>query len=207
MGTQQTIRRIERLDDPMLGPWLDLYQESFPLAEQMRVSDFIRALQSGFVHEYGNARMLVLERPDFDGPAGIAWQQFTLSGRALWLYYLAVSPSLRGQGTGAWFYKALIDLARAERPGLELLVFEVERPDLLEGSERTSAERRIAFYRRLGARLVNNVVYYQDVGWQPPVQMYLMAHTLVPIHEDKLAGMLRDIFGHGAEPFDHIELE
>ncbi len=200
------IRRITHLGDPLLGPWLDLYQESFPLPEQLKVSEFIRALQRGFGGEFEGTSMLALERED-GGLAGLAWHQLALGGRVLWLFYLAVSPEMRGRGTGARFYHELIERALAEHPELELVVFEVERPDMLQGEEARQAERRIAFYRRLGAKLVSNVSYTQDVGWQPPLRMYLMVHPLAAISEARLTAMLREMFGHLCEPFERAVLE
>ena len=191
----------------MLGPWLDMYQQSFPLNEQVLVSAFVRALQQGFEGESAGASMLVLEEEGSASPLGICWHELALGGRALWLYYIAVAPEARGQGVGARFYRDVVELAKTENPGLELMVFEVEHPGTLEGEGRALAERRIGFYRRLGAKLVSNIVYYQEVGWQPPVRMHLMAHPLSDIGEDAIADMLRELFGHLAEPFDRVVLE
>ena len=80
------------------------------------------------------------------------------------------------------------------------VLIEVERPDLAHTEvERVLAERRIAFYRRQGARLLEGVHYVQSVGLhQPPLSMHVMLHPLQSLDAETAFCLARAVFGGAA---------
>ena len=71
------------------------------------------------------------------------------------LEYLAVAPAARNAGIGARILAYLRELTGTAQPGIEGIIFEVDRPeDATDSSERDLRERRIGFYQRNGAALL-----------------------------------------------------
>jgi GNAT superfamily N-acetyltransferase len=79
------------------------------------------------------------------------------------LEYLAVAPEARNAGIGGSILTRLReDLAEAAQPGTDGIIFEVDRPEDADGSgERELRRRRIAFYRRHGAVMVDGALDYR----------------------------------------------
>lgn len=169
------LHELSRLDDPLLLPWLDLYETSFPPNEKVLVSDHLRVLHRKAQGEGQGETLLAAVDPA--GTLGaMARYEVCRDPDVAWLWYLAVRPELRNRGLGAWIYRHLLgEIAAA---GLEAALFEVEIPTLAHSEEeRRFAERRIHFYRRLGAFLVEGIDYEQSVGSHcPPTPMHLMVH-------------------------------
>jgi ribosomal protein S18 acetylase RimI-like enzyme len=149
------------------------------------------------------------DRPRF---CGMVWYVRAPKQGYLALWYLAVHRRMRSKGVGAAVMRQLI--ATAQRDGYRAIVFEVEDPDHVEGDSpaevrkcRALAERRIQFYRRLGARLAANLIYYQKVGWQKPLRMSLMALPLAAdVTADEILRMLKHSFREGLEPAESLVL-
>lgn len=100
---------------------------------------------------------------------GYAFLTRWIQGFSLVFLY-AVFPSCRGQGEGTRFMEELISAGK----GQEGLILEVERPeDAKTQQEAETRRRRIAFYERLGYRLVLEIEY---VIYGVP--MYLMVRPL-----------------------------
>jgi ribosomal protein S18 acetylase RimI-like enzyme len=214
-----------RLDE-FLSPWLDLYQEAFPLREQMRFSYIIKTLQQ---IEAGRDQAAVLLavldrepspenrrsrrasiRPAF---SGMVWYMRSPRQKYVALWYFAVPRRLRNRGIGGAVMRQLITRTRQE--GYRAILFEVEHPDHVSGEtpaevrqHRLLAELRIAFYRRYGAKLAGNLIYHQKVGWQKPLRMSLMALPLADdVTNDELFAMFRRCYRDGLQPADSLALE
>lgn len=78
----------------------------------------------------------------------------------VWIDYLAVDPGQRGRGHGS----RLFERASRHRPGALCALFEVEPADGPGAAARREQERRIAFYRRLGARPVTDAYAFPRTG-------------------------------------------
>jgi GNAT superfamily N-acetyltransferase len=142
----------------------------------------------------------------------MAWYIKAPKQRSVSLWYLAIPRRLRNQGIGTAAMRQITASVRQE--GYRAVLFEVEHPDYVEGGtqaeikrHRALAERRIAFYRRGGAKLATNLTYYQKVGWQKPLRMHLMALPLTDdVTNDELFAMLRQAFKDGLQPADSLVL-
>jgi GNAT superfamily N-acetyltransferase len=112
------------------------------------------------------------------------------------LWYLAVSERLRGHGAGSNLYLEILNRVRNEFPSAAGLVFEVERPDQAQTAELGAlAERRIRFYQRNGALLLEGVHYVQCTGWQPEVAMHLMVHPFITMSALAAFDLCSSVFG------------
>jgi len=172
--------RITSFRDPHLPAVADLWQESFPPAEQIRLGEWVRWLVelTDAPERCADRELVALLSPDDDGVVGLAYLQVVpvaTDARVAVLWYLATRADLRGAGLGATAYTELRRRLLAEQ-GCAALVFEVERPDLPGQSAEAAAlaARRIAWYQRQGARLLLGIDYRQCVGWQPEVPMHVM---------------------------------
>lgn len=177
MNPAITCVEIASLEDDLLIPWLDLYETSFPPNEKVLVSHFLALLNSRGrghdQHEYMLAAVDSSRRL-----LGLACYQLTPEAGVAVLWYLATHPQGRNHGLGGDFYDHIVSLV--DRARFQALLLEVEIPELCENDElRRLAVRRINFYRRHGAFLLEGVDYLQYVGWhQPPTPMYIMVHPL-----------------------------
>ena len=172
------ITEITDLDDDLLLPWLDLYETAFPPAERMLVSFYLRLLREKQEGLHSDHHLLAVQREGVF--VGLAHYVVVAEHNLAWLWMFAVTPEARNQGLGAAIYA---DVVRRLPAGTVAMLIEVERPDLAHtDAERRLAERRIAFYRRQGARLLEGVHYVQSVGpHQPPLPMHVMIHPLQPL--------------------------
>ena len=116
----------------------------FPRAELKPLSMIENALKKGIYQCFGAK-----------GGDGIAAYAFFIkperAGGSIFLVdYLAVRSELRGTGIGSWFLK---DLNDSVLQGADLVLLEVENPDLSrDEKQRSSRERRLNFYLRNGLR-------------------------------------------------------
>lgn len=172
-----TFHEITGLQDDLLLPWLDLYETAFPANEKVLVSHFLELLKMK-----GNAKatwdfMLAGVDPSHK-LAGLACYQLMPAVGAAVLWYLAIQPDGRNRGLGGEFYDHVVD--QIDKSLYQALLLEVEIPGQLKTDEqRKWAARRINFYRRHGAYLLEGVDYMQFIGWHhPPTPMHIMVHPL-----------------------------
>lgn len=133
--------------------YTDILEPSFPPSERVTRTDFVEGGASGALD--------VLAAQDDDGYLGaIVGERF---GNGYLVNWLAVNGARRGGGTGSALITAGITRWIAE-PGIDLVLAEIERPDLFEPHPKYGdPARRLAFYHRLGATLLD-LPYYQ-----PPI--------------------------------------
>jgi len=169
------ITEIIDLNDDLLLPWLDLYETAFPPAERMLVSFYLRLLREKRAGLHPDHHLLAVQREGVF--VGLAHYVMVAEQRLAWLWMFAVTPEARNHGNGAAIYGEIV---RRLPVGTVAMLIEVERPDLAQTeAERVLAERRIAFYRRQGARLLEGMYYVQSVGpHQSPLPMLVMLHPL-----------------------------
>ena len=174
MAQACTLVEITTLDDPLLLPWLDLYETAFPAEERV----FTSRLLSG-VRSPGEYHMLSAVDAS-GGLAGLAFYNEVPEAQAAFLWYLAVQPDLRGHGIGAWLYRAVLQhMDKNDRA----MFLDVEIPEEMHTpAEREMAARRIRFYQRLGGRLLGEVRFVQKVeAHLPTISTYLIVHPIQPM--------------------------
>jgi len=195
---------IVSLSDSLYDPWLDLYQTAFPLNEQMLVSAHNKILR-----DKGDGL-----HPDQHFLAALDTQQKLLAMarydlmrecQAAILWYLAVRTDERSQGIGGQVYQYIMQHARREYPSLRALTYEVEDPDVTQ--EREWALRRIAFYQRNGARLLEGIHYDQAVGWQPPVSMKIMVHPYEEMNAEQAFILAKRVYGDALQKVGPLILD
>ncbi len=186
------ITEINDLNDDLLLPWLDLYETAFPPTERMLVSFYLRLLREKREGLQPNHHLLAVQREGVF--VGLAHYVMIAEHNLAWLWMFAVTPEARNLGIGAAIYR---DIVARLCVGTVAMLLEVERPDLAHTeAERELAERRIAFYRRQGARLLEGVHYVQSVGpHQAPLPMHVMFHPLQAFDADTAFQLARTILG------------
>lgn len=186
------IREVISTQDPALEEAIQLYQGSFPASECISPDAFRKAIQyraEGKEQRERNGHFLVaLQANEVIGMAYCRYFERTPEGEALhlgYLLYLAVDERFRGHGIGANFYQAVIATLQADaayRGGsLCGVIYEVERPELASNEpDKINRRRRIRFYERLGAHILQGIDYIQPAvsDDQYPVPLYLMYHPL-----------------------------
>ncbi len=195
--------------DPLLLPWLDLYETAFPPGERVLVSRVLNVLheQQRGIHR-GTHLLAAVETENAeleskDAPSSLLTSHFFRglifdyeppANQAAFLWYLAVVPGLRGQGLGSWLYGQV--LARLD-PSVRAMIFDLEDPcEMHTPQEKDLARRRIAFYRRQGARLLGGIRYLQTVGTHmPPIPLLLMAHPIQEISPQEAFDLAEGEFG------------
>jgi GNAT superfamily N-acetyltransferase len=164
---------ITTLQDGLLPAWLDLYETAFPPTERVFVSRLL-----GMLGRAGAHMLAAIDENHL--LVGMAFYTEVPEARAAFLWYFAMIPEARGHGLGMQFYHAILNRLDADD---RMLVFDVEIPELAKTSEENRlAQRRIGFYRRLGARVLGGIEYTQQVeAHHPRLTMYLMVHPLRPL--------------------------
>ncbi len=205
---------ICNLADPLLLPWLDLYETAFPPGERILVSRVLNVLheqQRGIrrgTHllaavETGDETpaaesqpsSLLSDQPLASHPLkGLVFDYEPPNRQAAFLWYIAVVSGMRGQGLGSWLYHQV--LARFD-PAVRAMIFDLEDPcEMNTLQEKEIARRRIQFYRRLGAQLLGGIRYLQTVGTHmPPIPLLLMVHPIQAISPQEAFDLAEEEFG------------
>lgn len=189
-----TFVELTDINDALLPAWLDLYETSFPPEEKILVSDFLLMLKEKARGEWEHSHMMAAL--DSEGKlVGILRFDALLDGDMACLWYLAVAPEARGRGMGSACLEEA--LRRCREAGARAAVLEVEIPDQAPDPE--FARRRIEFYRRHGALMLQGIHYLQSVGpHQPAIPMHIMVHQFGLVTPQQAFGFVRGLFGDRA---------
>jgi GNAT superfamily N-acetyltransferase len=150
----------------------EIYEAGFPAA--------VRAPFGDLLGVRGDERTQVLLDTDGDGLGLVLVRDLGDTGWTF-LRYFVVAAERRGQGVGGRLWSALCaDLAAR---GSTRLLFDVEDPDdpTADAHEAEERRRRVVFYRRLGADLVDVASYAPPHHGEPgtlPIPLRLMAAAL-----------------------------
>jgi ribosomal protein S18 acetylase RimI-like enzyme len=200
------LHRINSLDDPWLLPWLELYETAFPANERLLVANILRQIQrcSQGIEDGSYLLAWIGDNQEF---AGMAHYTTELQKEIGLLWYIAINPSRRSQGLGSILYQALIQ--ELIDHGCRVVLFEVETPGEAHTPEqKLLAERRIRFYQRQGAFLLNGISYLQYVGSHlPPTPMHLMVHLLKPVNAQQAFDLACLYFGASLQKTGVLSLE
>lgn len=179
------IERHQRLAPAAATRFAAIYEASFPPSERDETSDLVASIDAGERLCYLAAR---------DGTVvGIA-VAFALDGGSIaFLEYLAVDPSERNAGVGG----AILDHLRA-RLGPEVgatvgMVWEVEPPLEVEGAERALRERRIEFYKRHSASVVECAPRYRAPNLESDDEVMNYTLMWVPLAVDAAPTLTGDL--------------
>ena len=132
-----------------------------------------------------------------DDVRGVALVYFSDDLRFAWLDYFAIRSDLRGRGLGSDLFRAIVQMAGEQSAQPHWLLFEVD--DDYEGDLQREfyCKRRVEFYRRLGARLLENVRYKFPSAFAEPIRMQLMAYQLRPdstLSPHDLSQIVKEVF-------------
>ena len=147
---------------------------------------------------------------DDEDVQGVALIYFASTGHFAWLDYFAIRDDLRGRGLGGALFREIVQVvkSRTERPDWLLLEVDDEREG--DAQHRATCMRRLEFYQRLGARVLQNVPYKFPSAFAPPLPMRLMAKPLQPhaqqLSADQLKRAVREVFTniHGRSGSDEL---
>lgn len=157
----------ETIHHPLLVEAMRIWHEAFPRNEQMSVPWWLETL---LALPHPKKRLLIFTSDERPGEAlGMALVE--TSAPAAYLAYFCTRHDLRGQGIGAAAYRQLAAALFGE--GFTAIVLEVELPQTGE-----AAARRIGWYRRQGAQLLDGVRWIQTVdNGSAGLPMGLMVHA------------------------------
>jgi ribosomal protein S18 acetylase RimI-like enzyme len=198
---------IASTSDPDWEAWKAIYADSFPEAERMSEDYFLRVFTQKAQGGDRNKHALSMRTGTEGRVLGMAYYEIVDSVATAYLWYLAIRYDYRGQGLGSRAYSELCRRMTEDR--LDLLLFEVEIPEpTLEGpAVARVAEKRIAWYRGMGARVVEGVEYFQSVDTgAPPTQMYLMAHPFKPMGAEEVYERAKVIFEEALQQTGELRL-
>lgn len=139
-------KQIQNIDHPDFEVAIALYEQTFPAYERVPVTWIQEAIIAkkaqlwvGYYQEQLALMSILYSLPS---------QDFIL------LEYLATVPHLRNIKIGSQFLNYIINFVKNQS---KTLVLEVEHPDF--GEHRELKQRRVGFYQRLGAKILQDILY------------------------------------------------
>ncbi len=157
-------RRVETTEDASFQDAMGIYRAGFPANERHPVPTIAERLAA---HRYW---LFVGEE---DQNVVLMALLYPVRGTAFVLLdYMATAEGFRSRGIGSAFLRHMLGLL-ATRSRKRQLVIEVENPAC--GDNREQRRRRGAFYRRLGAKVLDGVRYIlPPLSGDQPTEMILM---------------------------------
>ena len=180
---------LDDADDPRFAGMIGLYEDSIPERER-KSRDAVRAMATSKAH-----RVVVAQR----GKDVIGFFLLYIGDAIALLEYLATAPALRGRGLGARLYEQA-RRAAGHRP----LIVEVES-DREACADAALRARRIAFYRRLSCRRIEDLDFILPLPGtgEPPLLDLLVDGAGFDVDE-QIETWLREIYRgvYGCAPDD-----
>jgi GNAT superfamily N-acetyltransferase len=179
------IRSVDDLDIPLAREALAIYEQAFPEAERDPIEHIAAALKNADPETaVSHFRVLVDEGAVVGFTYFSSYKEYYLG----YLKFIAVRAELRGKRYGPVLLKDALrqlrlDGRRATGWPYLGLILEVERPETAENAEeRALRERRIGFYQRNGAVMIENLDYVAPpvAPGQPSLPFHLMVLRAVP---------------------------
>lgn len=174
-----------------------LYEKSFP-QEELRPFERIR---QDLMSPNGDRLTRMIVALDGDSVPGISIFALFPEASLGYLWYICVDPNTRGSGIGGRLYRESLDLLSRDAndlgTSLKGMIFEVERLTTEAHPVYGDPFRRVRFYQRLGARLIEGYDYHQPaIPPHGPVPLQLMFHPLglagAECTSSALAGVVSD---------------
>jgi len=155
---------------------LRVYIENFPEFERKPLSVLQEKIINGLFRLYvGSLKEQVVS---------MALIQSIQNTSYVLLAYIAIDRKYQGKGIGSRFIKYLLRVIKEQSLGKYLLM-EVENPQF--GEKRVEKEKRVRFYKKLGAKELKDVKYYfPDQPETGLIEMILM--VFLESDTDKLEG-------------------
>jgi len=147
-----TISQVRQLDPLHAEQCRAIYLDSFPSYERVDFATMLHSLAHG-------KRWLFIAQ-DGENVVGFAVIVPHVAREIHLLEYLAVARAVRGQGIGGQLLEFVMDTLRAARTARGL-VLEVEDDTEGNAAERVLRQRRMAFYERYGARVIEDTTHYR----------------------------------------------
>ncbi|RAQ39123.1 N-acetyltransferase [Arthrospira sp. O9.13F] len=185
------------LENPDFAKAIALYQQSFLPQEIIPIPIISRSLKLGKIQLWGGYYQQEFALMSIVHP--LPNSEFVLLG------YLATVPHLRNIKIGSRFLEYIINVVQQDDKSL---ILEVEHPYF--GDNRQLKQRRVAFYRRLGAKIFQDIIYILPVlDGTKTTEMMLM--IIGEKHHDKLPQtlvqqLIRDLYSevYNCNPDDSI---
>lgn len=173
-----TLRHLLSSDDPAFAATIALYESSFPEDERI-ASEIVRDRLPNPLYPL----LAIEEEGRFLGFAYLGFFEIDAQSTFVGFMFFAVEPTHRGHGIGAEVYRKVYhySIDACQRLGRTMLglIYEVERPELAENDQdRNVREHRLAFYERMGGKVLKGIEYVQpSLGeGKNPVPLHLMVH-------------------------------
>ncbi len=158
-----TFVQLQDSQHPDFPAAIDLYEQAFPpstkIATSLVIENIERNIYQLFVG-YDTSRVVFMAML-----YPMAGSEFVL------LAYIATHPDYRGQGIGSTFLRQTLD--RLQRDS-QYLLLEVKNPKF--GDDRVLRQRRVNFYRRIGAKVMEGVTFVA-----PPLSSSLPAELMLMV--------------------------
>lgn len=179
----------------------DIYERSFPAGERDDTEGLLSELAAG--RRWG---WIIRSSGDLIGFAILS----RLEAQGVdFLEYMAVAPDQRNSGAGGTLLDAVI--AGRRSAGSAGIAFEVEHPETAAGEEAELRRRRIGFYERHGAAVVECAPSYQapnlaEDGTLPFLLMWIGLEEPGPPRGERLRGCVRSMLvdGYGLAEDDPV---
>ncbi len=139
------ITKENQLEPRFLEELGNIYVESFPPSERIDFTTLVEGISDG-------KRWLFAAKTD-DILTGFAITNSLLSADCHLLEYMAVKKEFRNQAIGSLLLRTVADVLHSQA-NVAGLIIEVEADNVVDPHERDLRRRRIQFYERNGARLV-----------------------------------------------------
>lgn len=135
--------------------WRRLYEAAFPAGEREPEEKLQRLMAEG---------KLLYHRTLTEQGDLLGFTMVSLASNFSFLAYMATDPARRSSGIGSKHLKRLVEVLKEQFPNHIGLFLEIEAtdPDTIEltEEERVIRKRRLAFYQRVGARVVCDQAVY-----------------------------------------------